>query len=64
MVEVFSYTLLFTYFSFCVCFFALGHIPELIYTVKLKRPFYGYAIKNLLDFVIFVFFHSYTWLTY
>jgi hypothetical protein len=60
----FDRTMMFTYLGFCVCFFALGHIPELIYTQIMKRPFYAYATRNLIDFVIFVFFFGFIWVTY
>jgi hypothetical protein len=54
----------FTYLGFCVSFYALGHITELIYTQILKRPFYAYSTRNLIDFVIFVFFFAFIWVTY
>ena len=60
----FKRTMAFTYVGFCVCFFALGHIPELVYTQILKRPFYAYATRNLIDFVIFAFFFGFIWVTY
>jgi hypothetical protein len=54
----------FTYMGFFICFFAIGHITELVYTSILKRPFYAYAWKNILDFLIFLFFFTFIWVTY
>jgi hypothetical protein len=54
----------FTYMGFFICFFAIGHITELVYTSILKRPFYAYAVKNILDFCIFMFFFIFIWITY
>lgn len=53
-----------TYVSFCVLFFALQHIPEIIYTKILKRQFNPYAFKNLWDFAMFCLFMTYIWVTY
>jgi len=53
-----------TYVSFCILFFALQHIPEIIYTSITKRVFNPYAFKNLLDFLIFVLFMINIWITY
>jgi len=53
-----------TYVGFCVLFFALQHIPEIIYTSITKRVFNPYAFKNLLDFMIFILFLINIWITY
>lgn len=53
-----------TYVGFCVLFFALQHIPEIIYTSITKRVFNPYAFKNLLDFMIFILFMINIWITY
>jgi len=54
----------FTYMGFFICSFALGHITELWYTSILNRPFYAYAVKNILDFAIFMCFFVFIWVTY
>lgn len=53
-----------TFVSFCILFFALQHIPEIIYTSITKRVYNPYAFKNLLDFLIFVLFMTNIWITY
>ena len=53
-----------TYISFCVLFFAIGHISEILYASITKRQFNAYATKNLLDFFIFVVFFVLIWVTY
>lgn len=53
-----------TYVSFGVLFFALQHIPEIIFTNITKRQFNPYAFKHLWDLGIFAVFMSYILVTY
>lgn len=62
--EFYTQTMYFTYMGFFICCFALGHITELVYTSILNRPFYAYAVKNILDFAIFMCFFVFIWVTY
>lgn len=50
--------------AFCVLFFAHQHISAIIYTSVTRRQFNAYALKNLWDFLIWVFFFVYIWITY
>ncbi len=50
--------------SFCVLFFAHQHISAIICTSVTRRQFNAYALKNLWDFLIWVFFFIYIWITY
>lgn len=53
-----------SYISFCVLFFAIGHIAEILYATILKRQFNAYAFKNILDLVIFALFFTLIIVTY
>ena len=53
-----------TYVFFCVLFFAIQHIPEIIYTSITRRQFNAYSFKNLLDFVIFLQFFIFICISY
>jgi len=55
----FSTMMRLTYLSFGVLFFALQHIPEIVYTVVTKRQFDAYGFKNLGDGAIFGFFFTF-----
>ena len=53
-----------TWVSFMVLFFALNHVPELIYTSMTKRQFQAYYFKNVWDFVIFILFFTFIIISY
>ena len=53
-----------TYVFFAVLFFAIQHIPEIIYTTITKRQFNAYSFKNLLDFTLFMLFFSFICISY
>ncbi len=53
-----------TYVSFAVLFFAIQHIPEIIYTSITRRQFNAYSFKNLLDFLLFILFFLFVCISY
>lgn len=53
-----------TYVCFGVLFFAIQHIPEIIYTSITRRQFNAYSFKNLLDFVLFLQFFFFICISY
>jgi len=53
-----------TYVSFAVLFFAIQHIPEIIYTSITRRQFNAYSFKNLIDFLLFLQFFIFICISY
>ena len=53
-----------TYIFFAVLFFAIQHIPEIIYTTITKRQFNAYSFKNLVDFGIFMLYFTFICISY
>lgn len=53
-----------SYICFGVLFFAIQHIPEIIYTSITRRQFNAYSFKNLLDFVLFLQFFFFICISY
>ena len=53
-----------SYLSFAVLFFAIQHIPEIIYTTITRRQFDAYSFKNLLDLTIFMLFFLFICISY
>jgi len=53
-----------TYIFFAVLFFAIQHIPEIIYTTIMRRQFEAYSFKNLLDFSLFFLFFTFICVSY
>mmetsp|Transcript_2117 Transcript_2117/g.2963 ORF Transcript_2117/g.2963 Transcript_2117/m.2963 type:complete len:108 (+) Transcript_2117:1200-1523(+) len=53
-----------TYVFFAVLFFAIQHVPEIIYTTITRRQFDAYSFKNLLDFTMFLLYFTFICLSY
>lgn len=56
--------MMFSYLCFAVLFFAIQHIPEIVYTTITRRQFNAYSFKNLLDFCMFAMFFSFICISY
>lgn len=53
-----------TYVFFATLFFAIQHIPEIIYTTITRRQFDAYSFKNLLDFAMFILYFTFICVSY
>ena len=62
--EFYDEMMMLTYLCFAVLFFAIQHIPEIIYTTITRRQFNAYSFKNLLDFAIFCLFFAFICISY
>ena len=62
--DFYNNMMMLTYVFFAVLFFAIQHIPEIIYTTITRRQFDPYSFKNLLDFSLFAIFFSFICISY